>query len=99
MQISADLHKLEQHENYIQQELRTSEILLDLLQEQYQIFVGVSEEQAALYRRHIQFVQEWQNRTRRRGKLLADVHDTLSEAKQIMSDNTSDARRMLQKLP
>lgn len=98
MKISADLDRIERHQDYIQQERRTAEILLNCLQEQYQLSVGISEKQAEICKEHIQFMQEWNERTRQRGELLNKVHETLSEAKQIMSGNASEAKAILQNI-
>ena len=97
MQISADLNKLEQHQDYLQQEQRTAVTLLNRLEAQYQMSAGISESQDELFRRNIQFVKDWKERTQRRAELLANVHQTLAEAKRTMSGNASDVKYMLRK--
>ena len=97
MRISANLDRLEQHQDYLRQQLRVSNRLLDLLIEHQKMAAESATDDAIDYPLHIQTVQRFYEVTRQRSILLQDTFEHLSMADHILSNRLKEADGQLRR--
>ena len=95
MIVHADLKKLQEHQDLLQQELHTCDRLLESLQQQCRLAEETLDDTAAFYQRHIRFVRGFKEKTSQMKKLLADAYSTLNEANKILGEKSSDAEYLI----
>ncbi len=95
MHICADLDKLLQHQDCLQEEINLANRIVGALNLQAQQNLHVSELPEDLLRQQRVFANDLVSRLRNRKQLLMEMHEILTQAKFQMTSNTSEAIHLL----
>lgn len=95
MYISVDFDRLNDHQDYLRQELEISRQLLDQLERLRTEEIAVNGTASVLCLRHICFVKELQDRIQERKALLENAADSLREAYGVLSEATSSSLQIV----